>query len=99
MNSVRSRRPSSRMAAATPFCRGWEANWRMISDAVKVPVRMDAITRRISDQRARMSATSHRAEGKDMIGISAAIGVVPTHGDLALVIEERVQHMQSLACR
>ena len=38
----------------------------------------------------------HRAEGKDMIGIPAAVGVVPAHGDLALVIEQCVQYVQRL---
>ena len=50
VNSVRSNRPSSRNAAATPFCRGYEASWRMISEAVTVPVRMEATMRRISNQ-------------------------------------------------
>src|ERR1700759_3220149 len=50
VNRVRSSRPSSRSAAATPFCRGYEASWRMISEAVTVPVRMDAPMRRTSDQ-------------------------------------------------
>lgn len=37
-----------------------EASWRMISDAVTVPVRMDAATRRMSAQWARISATLMR---------------------------------------
>ena len=108
----------------------------MISEAVTVPVRIEATTRRISDQWARMSATLMRpaisgssvgiggrlaeaveppvlqvrnarreleaeqgAERKDMVGIAAAIGVVAAGRDLALVIEQRVEHMQRLACR
>ena len=61
-------RPSSRRAAARPFCRGYEASCRMMSDAVTVPVRMDAMIRRISDQWARMSSTLMRPA---IIGSSA----------------------------
>ena len=68
MNSVRAIRPSSRRAAARPFCRGYEASWRMMSDAVTVPVRIDAMMRRISDQWARMSSTLMRPA---IIGSSA----------------------------
>ena len=68
VNSVRSRRPNSRRAAATPFCRGYDASCRMMSDAVTVPVRMEATTRRISDQWARMSSTLIRPA---IIGSSA----------------------------
>ena len=108
----------------------------MISDAVTVPVRIEATTRRISDQWARMRATliaagDHRlqrgiggrlaeavepamlevrdarreleakqaAQREDMVGIAAAIGVVPSRRDLALMIEQRVEHVQRLARR
>ena len=37
------------------------------------------------------------AEGEDMVGIAAAVGVVAADRDLALVVEQRVQHMQRLA--
>jgi hypothetical protein len=57
---VRSIRPNSRRAAATPFCRGYEASCRMMSDAVTVPVRIEAMRRRISDQWTRMSSTLMR---------------------------------------
>ncbi len=33
-----------------PFCRGWEASWRMITDAVTVPARKEATMRRMSAQ-------------------------------------------------
>ena len=106
----------------------------MIREAVTVPVRIEATTRRISDQWARIRATLMRpaisgssvgiggrlaeaveppvlqvrnarreleaeqgAEGEDMIGIAAAIGVVAADRDLALVIEQPVEHMQRLA--
>src|SRR5215472_19087691 len=58
--SVRSSRPSSRSAAATPFWRGYDASWRRMSEAVTVPVRMEAATRRMSGQCARISATLMR---------------------------------------
>jgi len=56
----RARRPSSRSAAATPFCLGWDASWRMISDAVTVPPRMEAAILRISAQCARIRGISMR---------------------------------------
>jgi hypothetical protein len=59
------RRPSSRSAAATPFCLGWEASWRMISEAVTVPLRMDAPILRISAQCARIRAISVRPDCGD----------------------------------
>src|SRR3954447_26070376 len=108
----------------------------MISDAVTVPVRTDATTRRISDQWARMRATLMRpaiigsnrggggrfgeaveppmlqvrdarreleaqqaAQREDVVGIPAAIRVVSPGRDLALVVEQRVQHVQRLARR
>ena len=43
--------------------------------------------------------TQHRAEREDMVGIAAAIGVVAARGDLALMIEQRIQHVQRLARR
>ena len=42
---------------------------------------------------------SKAAEGEDMVGIAAAIGVVAARRNVALVIEQRVQHMQRLARR
>ena len=33
-----------------------------------------------------------------MVGVAAAVRVVAEHGNIALVIEESVQHMQRLAC-
>src|SRR5215471_3820285 len=50
----------SRSAAATPFWRGYDAIWRRMSEAVTVPVRMEAATRRMSGQCARISATLMR---------------------------------------
>src|SRR5208283_5148804 len=41
----------------------------------------------------------HRAQSKDVIGISAAISMMTPRQDLALMVEQRVQHMQRLACR
>ena len=40
--------PNSRKAAAIPFCRGCDASCRIISEAVTVPVLIDAAMRRIS---------------------------------------------------
>jgi hypothetical protein len=37
------------------------------------------------------------AQSKDMIGIAAAIGVVMPECDFALMVEQRIQHMQRLA--
>ena len=54
-------RPNSRKAAAIPFCRGCDASCRMISEAVTVPVRIDAAMRRISGQWARINSTLIRA--------------------------------------
>ena len=108
----------------------------MISEAVTVPVRIEATMRRISDQWARIRATLMRpaisgssvgiggrlaeaveapvlqvrnarreleaeqgAEREDMVGIAAAVGVVATGRDLALMIEQRIEHMQRLARR
>ena len=39
------------------------------------------------------------AECEDMVGIAAAVGVVAADCNVALVIEQRVQHMQRLARR
>jgi hypothetical protein len=33
-------------------------------------------------------------EREDVVGIAAAIGVVPTRRDLALVVEQRIQYMR-----
>ena len=62
--------PNSRRVAATPFCRGYDASCRMISDAVMVPmpVQVEAMTRRISDQWAGMISTLIRPA---IIGSSA----------------------------
>ena len=57
---VRSSRPTSRNAVATPFCRGYAASWRMITEAVTVPARTEVTIRRISDQCARIRATLMR---------------------------------------
>jgi hypothetical protein len=59
------RRPSSRSAAATPFCLGWEASWRMISEAVTVPPRMDARILRISAQCARSDYGDTTSNNRD----------------------------------
>ena len=59
---------------------------------------VEAPVLQVRDARRELKA-EQRAKGKDMIGIAAAIGVVPTYGDLALVIEQRVQHVQRLARR
>jgi hypothetical protein len=45
VKSVRSSLPSSCSAAATPFCRGYEASCRMMAEGDTVPVRMDATMR------------------------------------------------------
>ena len=37
------------------------------------------------------------AEGEDMVGIAAAIGVVAAGRDLALVVEQPVEHMRGFA--
>ena len=38
------------------------------------------------------------AEREDMVGITAAIGVMPPRRDLALIVEQRIQNVQRLAC-
>lgn len=37
------------------------------------------------------------AQSKDMFGITTVVGVVAVRGDLALMVEQRVQHMQRFA--
>ena len=39
------------------------------------------------------------AQSKDMFGVTAAISVVAVGSDLALMVEQRIQHMQRLARR
>src|SRR5208283_5280829 len=39
------------------------------------------------------------AEREHMVGISAAVGMVATDRDLALMVEQRIEHMQRLARR
>jgi len=39
------------------------------------------------------------AQSEDVVRIAASIGVVPACGDLALMVEQRVQHMQRFARR
>ena len=41
--------------------------------------------------------TQQGAEREDMIGITAAIGVVPSRHDVTLVVEQRVQDMERFA--
>ena len=59
---------------------------------------VEAAVLQVRDARRELEA-QQGAQREDMVGITAAIGVVPPGGDLALVVEQRVQHMQRLARR
>jgi hypothetical protein len=50
VNSVRSMRPISRNASASPFCRGYAPSRLSMSDALTTPVRTDAVRRSTSFQ-------------------------------------------------
>ena len=52
----------------------------------------------VRDTRRELKA-KQAAQREDMVGITTAIGVVPSRRDLALMIEQRVQHVQRLARR
>ncbi len=52
----------------------------------------------VRDARRKLEA-QQRAQGKDMVRLSAAVGMVPARRNLALVVEQRVQHVQRLAGR
>ena len=63
-----------------------------LAEAVEPPVLQ------VRDARRELEA-EQGAQGEDMVGIAAAIGVVPPGRDLALMVEQRVQHVQRLARR
>jgi hypothetical protein len=52
------------------------------------------------DARCELKA-EQRAQREDMVGIAAAVSVMPVRCNLALVVEQRIEHMQCLArgCR
>ena len=52
----------------------------------------------VRDARRELEA-KQAAQREDMVGIAAAIGVVPSRRDLALMVEQRVEHVQRLARR
>jgi Tat protein secretion system quality control protein TatD with DNase activity len=53
----------------------------------------------VRDSRRELKA-KQAAQREDMVGITTAIGVVPSRRDLTLMIEQRVEHVQRLArCR
>jgi hypothetical protein len=47
----------------------------------------------------REGEAEQRAQGEDVVGIAAAVGVVPRRGDLPLVIEQAIEHVDGLARR
>jgi hypothetical protein len=63
-----------------------------LGEAVETPMLQ------VRDTRRELQAYQ-RAEGEDVVGIATTIGMVPACGNLALVIEQRVQYMQRLARR
>ena len=52
----------------------------------------------VRDTRRELQADQH-AEGEDVVGIAAAIGMVSPRGNFALMVEQRVQDMECLARR
>ena len=62
---------------------------RRLAEAVEAPVLQ------VRDARRELEA-EQGAEREDMVGIAAAVGMVATGRDLALMIEQRVEHMQRL---
>ena len=63
-----------------------------LGEAVKPPVLQ------VQNARRELEA-QERAQGEDVVGIAASIGVVSARGDLSLMVEQRVQHMQRGTCQ
>nr|BAM13942.1 hypothetical protein [Pseudomonas sp. K-62] len=61
-----------------------------LAEAVEAPFRQ------VGDARCELEA-QERAEREDMLGVAAAVGVVPADRDLAAVMEQGIEHVQGLA--